>query len=255
MLLMAAALGALLLVLLGATLRQGLFGVVARPNIQTGSTGSDAVPETAGAEIVAYIQRGDVWIKTLPDGEPRRVTDDDRATTPRLSPSGAYVAYLQADDLLVTDIARGETTRIDTRGGAGKYAWSPTNDHLASITGDGGLRFTLMATGQTTEIAAGAESIMSGLVASSLAWSPDGRWLAYDLHGVRTEGDSPSCMPACGARMVLKRTRCTRWSALKVRAWRGKQPAWQAGHPIASASCSGSPTPLRRHSLPVACRC
>jgi len=47
-------------------------------------------PQAAGLGELAYVQNGDLWLKSLPDGQPKRITTSGQASYPRWSPSGEW---------------------------------------------------------------------------------------------------------------------------------------------------------------------
>jgi hypothetical protein len=47
---------------------------------------------------LAYVQGGDIWGKTLPKGEPQRLTGDGCNREPRWSPSAEWLAFRKGDD-------------------------------------------------------------------------------------------------------------------------------------------------------------
>ncbi|HXF60925.1 MAG TPA: hypothetical protein VNK95_04870, partial [Caldilineaceae bacterium] len=146
----------------------------------------------AAAAAVAYIQGGDLWVKTLPDGEARRLTHDGRNRQPRWSASGEWLAYLQGEDFPQLWIVRrnGKDAQMvmDAQPGA-HFAWSPSGDVLAYVSGNGialwqpvGATSTPLVTKEMPQ--SPPEPPLppeaSGMGAGSLAWSPDGVWLAYE---------------------------------------------------------------------------
>ncbi|HYM27373.1 MAG TPA: LuxR C-terminal-related transcriptional regulator, partial [Steroidobacteraceae bacterium] len=91
-------------------------------------------PTPAAQDKIAYVQGGDLWVKTLPDGQPRRITTDGQAGTPRWSSSGGWLAY---DDASATWIARTDGSaarRVD-----GFSGWSPVADRYAGVDPSGAI--------------------------------------------------------------------------------------------------------------------
>jgi Tol biopolymer transport system component len=136
---------------------------------------------------LAYIQGGDVWVKELPDGEPQHLTDDGRNSEPHWSPSGEWLTFRKGDDVWVMR-ADGTDARHVPMASSRDCAWSPVADRLAYISGQASLRViepdTLADTGLKGE---GYTLLRTGIeeqpltTIHGLAWSPDGRRLAYVL--------------------------------------------------------------------------
>ncbi len=129
---------------------------------------------------LAYVQGGDIWVKTLPDGESQRLTTDGRNREPRWSPSGEWLAFrkdeqvwlMRADGSTVWPLNEGTTISA--------FAWVPMDDRLAYVTGTGEL-WTVNAdgTGSATLVPQTFPEHGPGRVCR-IAWGPDGRWIAYE---------------------------------------------------------------------------
>jgi dipeptidyl aminopeptidase/acylaminoacyl peptidase len=120
----------------------------------------------------------------------RDLFDLEVAADPQISPDGRRIAYVRRSGDIMTDRFRPTIWLIDTRSGeqmplvAGTGAhsqprWSPNGDRLAFIsTAEGGrpqMFVRWMATGEAVRV--------TGLpdAPSSIAWSPDGRQIAYSM--------------------------------------------------------------------------
>lgn len=124
------------------------------------------------------------------------------AADPQISPDGGRIAYARISMDIMTDRRRANIWEVDVRSGdhrpllsgTADYSsprWSPDGTRLAYISRAEGaaqiyVRWT--DTGQVARVTDVTES------PGSLAWSPDGRWLAFTLH-VPAEGASPAAMP------------------------------------------------------------
>ncbi|MEJ2352594.1 MAG: hypothetical protein P8Y03_22640, partial [Anaerolineales bacterium] len=72
-------------------LPRSLPGVLVVPSAEYVAPGPDlGKPAPAYPDLgkLAYVQGGDLWVKTLPDGEPQQLPTDGLNTQPRWSPSG-----------------------------------------------------------------------------------------------------------------------------------------------------------------------
>jgi Tol biopolymer transport system component/DNA-binding CsgD family transcriptional regulator len=94
-------------------------------------------PREQGATLgkVAYIEDGDVWVKTLPAGPERQLTDDGAVTRPKLSPSGSWVMFQRTPPAPEGDFGVW-LIRTDGRGehrltSGGLASWSPIADIVA----------------------------------------------------------------------------------------------------------------------------
>ncbi len=140
---------------------------------------------------LAYLQGGDVWVKGLPDEKPQRLTTDGRNRNPRWSPSGQWLAFRKGDYQVWVMRADESAARPLNEGAVVMaFAWAPTADRLAYVTGTGAL-VALNADGSSQQelVAQGSGGPYTGVV--SMAWSPDGEWLAYEQVEVRQEGEPP----------------------------------------------------------------
>lgn len=157
---------------------------------------------------LAYVHGGDIWVKTLPDGEPRRLTDDGRNRQPRWSPSGEWLAFRKGDGEAWLMQADGTEARPLNDGVAvDAFAWSPTADRLAYVTGND-LRVAAADGAPTVLVGKEGDPLTpapeDGRRVGEIAWSPEGRWIAYERRAraqegppetsvwkVSTEGDEP----------------------------------------------------------------
>jgi dipeptidyl aminopeptidase/acylaminoacyl peptidase len=117
----------------------------------------------------------------------RDLFDLEAAADPEISPDGRWIAYVRRSGDIMTDRFRPSIWLIDTQSrrqmpvatGASQPRWSPDSSRLAYIAaGEGGraqLFVRWMASGQAVAVTGLPDS------PSSVAWSPDGRQIAYAM--------------------------------------------------------------------------
>jgi dipeptidyl aminopeptidase/acylaminoacyl peptidase len=113
------------------------------------------------------------------------------ASEVRISPDGERVVYARSIHDILCDCVRSNLWIVDADGGnhqpllsgRGSYSsprWSPSGDRLAYVAKDEAgttqLYVRWMNSGQTAMVSNLVES------PSSIAWSPDGEWLAFSMH-------------------------------------------------------------------------
>lgn len=158
---------------------------------------------------VAFVQGGDIWIKSLRDAKLERVTTDGRNSEPRWSSSGDWVAFRKERQVLTPrfapceipsmrqencrDLATtlqkqlwvaetlGNRTRVLNQGlTVDAFAWSPLGDQLAFVSEGVGLRlFDPDSATLTTLVALHSDEPTFGRV-GKIAWSPDATRIAYE---------------------------------------------------------------------------
>jgi dipeptidyl aminopeptidase/acylaminoacyl peptidase len=117
----------------------------------------------------------------------RDLFDLEAAADPEISPDGRWIAYTRRSGDIMTDRFRPAIWLIDTAtgrqsplaAGASQPRWSPNGDRLAYVAAAEGGRSQLfvrwMASGEAVPITGLANA------PSSIAWSPDGRQIAYAM--------------------------------------------------------------------------
>jgi dipeptidyl aminopeptidase/acylaminoacyl peptidase len=127
----------------------------------------------------------------VPQGPERNFTARDlfdlaAADDPQISPDGRWIAYVRRAGDIMTDRFRSSIWLIDTASGrqmpigpGSQPRWSPTGDRLAYIAAAEGGRAQLFVRWMGT----GAAVPITGLPdsPSAIAWSPDGRQIAYAM--------------------------------------------------------------------------
>lgn len=134
--------------------------------------------------MLAYIQGGDLWVQALPHGPATRLTTDGRNYRPRWSPTGQWLAVLKrvsqgegppADQLWVMRPDGGASSPLPVGAPVAAFAWAPTRDRLAYISGS-----FLPSGALWTVHADGTEPTLLVDAVNHIAWSSDGAWIAYD---------------------------------------------------------------------------
>lgn len=106
---------------------------------------------------------------------------------PAWSPDGLSIAYWSDEsgeyDLYVRDLKSGSRRKIAAFKDGYRYRlhWSPDSKKLAWIDQALNVQLADVATGQIKNIARQKSMSHFGLVNLALSWSPDSRWLAFDL--------------------------------------------------------------------------
>ena len=194
---------------------------------------------TASVGHLAYVSAG--TLRTL-DG---RV--GVAGTAPAWSHDGRWLAYLAPDGTL--RVVGADGSGAHTVRGATAYAWSPSSDELAFFSASGEGLWLAGAAGAAHELAPG--------LVGSLAWSADGRTLAYSATlpytDVLKRSDALYTVPAAGGTPTQRYV--AQGDGIEVAAW---LPDGQGlliwGDPLHSASLAadglgllelrfGSPTP------------
>ena len=135
--------------------------------------------------------------ENLPLFDPMDVFNLEWATDPRVSPDGKTIVYVRKSNDIMKDRERSNLWQISINGNDHRplYSglnsirsprWSPNGSKLAYISNDTGsqqIHVRWMDDGETAVISQLQQS------PSSLAWSPDGKWLAFTMN-VKSESES-----------------------------------------------------------------
>jgi Tol biopolymer transport system component len=112
----------------------------------------------------------DLWVRSIAGGEPRRLTDAG-GRQPAWSSSNR-IAFTRGEDVYTIRPDGSELRRVTRRGGS-YPAWSPHGDRLAFVRR--GSIHLVRANGRRSR-----RLRMPGLASGGLAWSPDGRRIAFE---------------------------------------------------------------------------
>lgn len=123
-----------------------------------------------GLGKLAFVRGGDVWVKGLPDGDERQLTQDGRNDFPRWLPSGQWLQYRNQRATSWLTRADGSGTRAIAEGAV----WSPREDAYA-FTSDAGLFLDRVEPTNPRQLLAPAPDSIIG----DPVWSADGQWIAY----------------------------------------------------------------------------
>ncbi len=135
---------------------------------------------------VAIVQEDDVLLKALPEGETTSLAQllgidfVPVLSRPRLSPSGEWLAFrLNEPDgrVFVHQVDGSGSYDLEESGTQGLFAWSPVEDRLAFVAGQGELKLTGKYGSEPRSLVPQTDNRQI----TSLAWSPDGQWIAYSV--------------------------------------------------------------------------
>jgi dipeptidyl aminopeptidase/acylaminoacyl peptidase len=166
------------------------------PAVQATAASRAATPVGEDLGMLAYVHQGDLWIRQLPNGSPRRLTSSGDVSAPRWSPSGAWLLYCAGDQLRIIKVLGKDNRQLGPCDGA----WSPRADVLVHMTGSGA---SIVTPGEWRE---------RPLPEQATLWSPDGTALAFVREqpqaSQRAANDSPRSaslwrIAADGRRVVI----------------------------------------------------
>jgi hypothetical protein len=140
---------------------------------------------------IAYIQYGNVWVRSLPHGEPRQLTDDGLGSRPLLSATGAWLAFRKGKNQVWLVRTNGRDGRpLPHKHDIGNFKWAPASDRLAYAV-NGELWIVEAGKNEPRRLVPGPQREWEGV--REILWSPDEQSLAYEYVQQREvpEGEWP----------------------------------------------------------------
>lgn len=156
----------------------------------SGESGGEQAANGSGLGRLAYIQGGDLWMKSLPGGKPRLLTEGGKNWAPRWSPSGRWLAFLKDGILWVLDVnAPEEAHSLQTTAGGDSdgFAWSPATDQLAFTAGNK-LQLLEASSGEITTLVTLPDDGEVMYRIMHPFWKPDGTAIAYEQYQIPVAG-------------------------------------------------------------------
>jgi len=138
------------------------------------------------AKRAAVEARGDIWTLPSKSGSPRNLTRTSgfAERDPVWSPDGRWIAYLSDEpgeyEVFVTQSdGKGETRQLTDDGDQYRYmvGWSPDSETIVYRQKDGSYWLLDAETGDKTMLDRHPDQNAT----SSISWSHDSRWIAYDM--------------------------------------------------------------------------
>jgi len=161
---------------------------------------SDAVglfdPGPAGKRV-AVEARGDIWTVPAEHGTPRNLTRTDGVAEryPAWSPDGRWIAYFsdrsgEYELHVIPSDGSGEERQVTSGHQTFFYppTWSPDSEHLVFQEKTGDLWLCKVSDGKLEKLATDPWPSTRPSGRRSLSWSPDSRWIAFDLSEPAIDG-------------------------------------------------------------------
>lgn len=136
--------------------------------------------------MLAYVRDGDIWVKALPYGEPHRLTTDGRNREPRWSPSGQWLAFRKGEQVWMARADGSDIAPIAEGTSVSTFAWAPDQDRLAYVHSESELYVVHAGKADPVKLLPPSPSAPRRL--GRIAWSPGGRWVAYEWEETSPDG-------------------------------------------------------------------
>ncbi|MBF6601150.1 MAG: PD40 domain-containing protein [Dehalococcoidia bacterium] len=169
------------MLVLTAAIVAGIYVAATRGSSQSSTIGASL--STASLGKIAYVDSGDIFVKTLPDGARQRLTSfqtDATATQPYAAPSwsaaGDWLSFRQGGDAGVMRTDGSDARVLST---TSVVVWSPADDRLAYATGGGDLVVERADGSDRRTIASWHAGLGVDGALSAPIWSADGTEIAY----------------------------------------------------------------------------
>lgn len=128
--------------------------------------------------MIAYIQSGDVWVRSLPHGQPLQLTDDGINSHPLLSTSGKWIAFRKGKNHLWLMRTDGKDHHhLQHEHGVEKFKWAVASERLA-YTVNGDLWIVKAGENEPRRLISGPQRKYDGV--REFLWSPDEQFIAYE---------------------------------------------------------------------------
>ena len=161
---------------------------------------SDAIglfhPGPDGNRVVVEA-RGDIWTLPAKHGSPRNLTrsDDVAERYPAWSPDGRWIAYFsdrsgEYELHVIAGDGSGEERQVTSGHQTFFYppVWSPDSEHLVFQEKTGDLWLCTVSDGELLKLATDPWPSTRASGRRSVSWSPDSRWIAFDLTEPANDG-------------------------------------------------------------------
>lgn len=124
---------------------------------------------------VAYIQKGNLWVKNLPDGTAKQLTTDGVASCPRWSVTGKWLLFQKKNQLWIagSDSANGRMVAENIN----SFTWSSTEDVFYFSTDKNGLLSARPEIRESVVLFKPSQGQTFGRILNS----PDGRYIAFEI--------------------------------------------------------------------------
>ncbi len=152
---------------------------------------SEYHPSSPG--VIAYIDKGDLWVKDLPGHDAKKLVSGGDILKPRFSRSGTWLAYTifcsKKRELWLIQRNGTGSLKVATLSTSDRFTWAPFEDILAYTAEDDTLHLYDVEKMTDRELVKFSDD-------KNFSWSPDGRWLAVELSAIsigRIRVDGTSC--------------------------------------------------------------